>query len=167
MVSDEDAIESRGRGYRTSDAESEKKKTKYFEMLRNEEFYLKTAHQQARDMGVSWRTIRKWRVSVDWEKLAIDYRKAYARHYPEIDMALIKNAKRGKEKSIELFYKRFEGWSDRSGLDITVRKEFAELDNEALVAELVKEMSDEKRKALLDGKGPVIEVEAKSEETQG
>ena len=121
----------------------------YVKALEDDGFIGKTLKEQAREMGVTPMTVTLWRRTVNWEEIAARYRKMYGMFKPQIDMALIRNAMKGKEKSIELFYQRFEGWVAKSGLEVTVNKEWEGKTNKELMAEYVKGLTAEERNRVL------------------
>jgi hypothetical protein len=97
-------------------------------------------------------TFRRLKKAVPWEELKATYRKAACMFAPAIDMALIKKAVRGDTKAIELFYTRMEGWTPRTGLDVTAGAggDVRRLDTKELLGQLMGGMTEGERRALLE-----------------
>lgn len=74
------------------------------------EFDLLPQSEVAKRLGVLPVTISRWKRKVDWEHIKTERRKRYGVHICEIDAALLKQAKKGEARSVELAYQRFEGW---------------------------------------------------------
>lgn len=114
------------------------------------EFYCLTNREQAKRLGVHEVSVARWHGKMDAEGLLRDHRAKYARHFPKIDLALIRRAQKGDVKAIELSYQRFEGWSQKHSVDISSHREnkFESLMNVDLICELVKPVPLEERQLL-------------------
>jgi len=136
-------------------------KEKYLVRLEDEAFFRMTQGQQAREMGVSMETIKKWRATTDWKERTGKYREKYWYFGPQVDMAVIRRALTGDMRAAELYYARFEGWVAKSGVELTVGKLDGKT-NAELMAEYLREMSGAERAKLM-GMG-VVEAEVEKRE---
>ena len=84
----------------------------------------KTRAEYAAELGVGKVTLWRWDRQIDWDALNSKRRQCYAREMPAVDSALLKKAKAGDSKSIELVYARFDGYVPLTGtIDLTTKKD--------------------------------------------
>lgn len=139
------------------------KKEEFLSRLRSDEDFLEMAHREwEKEIGVARCTLEKWMAGFvadgTMAKIVDGWRSQYDRFKPAIDLALIKKAKQGDTKAIELFYQKMEGWSVRQGMDLTVNKQYESLDNKDLMREMMKTMTVEEKQKLIDGNATDIAV---------
>lgn len=142
-------------------------KTRWEQRMHNPVFNEMKDSQQALEIGVDARLIKKWKAEASpafWTNVAETIRNQYAEYAPEMDRALIREAQKGSLGHLELFYKRFEGWSPKqTNENINRNAEFEGKTDEELKAELVKGLSrEELEKALLGKKAPTEVVGEKA-----
>ena len=127
--------------------------------LKDIEFFCKNTAKQAEELGIEQSTVWRWRDKMsleEWNEIRDHYRGGYGRYAPIIDHALIKKAAKGDMKAVELFYQRMEGWSLKSGMDVTVTKSYGEMTQQELVKAIIGQLTPAE-KELLEAKGAVGE----------
>lgn len=79
-------------------------------MLVDPEYWKLTVAESATLLEVDPCTVWRWRKKIDWTKILDARRNKYSQITPEIDDALVKKAKTGDTKAIDLYFQRFDGW---------------------------------------------------------
>ena len=90
----------------------------------------------AKKLKVSRTTIIAWDKRIDWDEVLTERRKLYAKETVNVDIAMVKKAKAGDVRAIDLYYQRFDNWvptSKQQSEDLS-KKSVPELDKE--IAEL-------------------------------
>ena len=128
----------------------------------HEDFSEMTDAEQAKEIGVAVGTIGKWhktQTKAFWENRESTMRGMYAKHMPQIDLAVIKKAKLGDTNAAELSYKRFEGWSPKqTNENINRNAEFEGKSDEEIQLETLRKADPGLLKRVLGEKGALGEV---------
>lgn len=88
---------------------------RYVEILVDPGYIGKTRQEIAEEIGVDKVTLWRWDKKVDHEWVKNERRRRYGQVTNSIDNALIKAAKEGNIRAIEVYYQRFDGYVPLSG----------------------------------------------------
>lgn len=85
---------------------------RYVEILTDPAYIGMTRKSIADELGVCVETLWRWDQSekIDWSAIKMRRRQRYDKVTPAIDDALIKRAKSGDVRAIELYFERFDGY---------------------------------------------------------
>ena len=93
-------------------------KDRLIELLLNPDNDHKQKQQIADELGVDRKTLWRWEKELDWEWIKAERRRLYSREIIELDKALLKKAKSGDVRAIEIGYQRFDGWVPTQGFNV-------------------------------------------------
>lgn len=99
---------------RLTQTEIDVKKALMIQRYMDDDFIEMTDKQKAESLGISIDALMNWKKDVPWEEINKKRQREIFSHKPAIDMALLRNAKKGKERSIELAYQIFFGWNPKT-----------------------------------------------------
>ncbi len=91
-------------------------KDRLIELLLNPDNDHKGKADLAAELGVDRKTMWRHEKEIDWEWLKAERRRLYSREIIELDKALLKKAKGGDVRAIEIGYQRFDGWVPTQGV---------------------------------------------------
>lgn len=149
-----------------SEREMSELKFRWEQRMYNPEFNELSYPKQALEIGVGVATIGRWVSEASpafWKNVAETIRNQYARFAPEIDIALIEQAKGGSLGHQQLYYQRFEGWSPKqTNENINKNADLDGMTLEEKKAEALKVFSlEELEKAIAAKKAPSVVVDPK------
>lgn len=93
-------------------------KDRLIELLLNPDNDQKEKQELAAELGVDRKTLWRWEKELDWDWIKAERRRLYAREIVELDKALLKKAKGGDTRAIEIGYQRFDGWVPTQGVNV-------------------------------------------------
>ena len=82
----------------------------YQDLLCDPEWLGSTQIKMAEFIGVNDVTISRWKQDIDWDEVNDRRRQKYGSINRDIDNALIKKARSGDMKAIEMYLQIFQGW---------------------------------------------------------